>query len=240
MRLEEVLFSQGFGTRRECSALIRGGEVEFAGEQLTDPEAQVNPVGQSFCVSGHEWPFYAHALIALNKPAMYECSQKPACHPSVMKLLPAPLRVRGVQPVGRLDVDATGLLLLTDDGALIHRLTHPKKHVPKVYEVTCSAPVSEQQVQKLLAGVLLQGEKVPCAAQSCEQMDVYRLRLTITSGKYHQVKRMVTAAGNHVAALHRTTIGAYCLPENLEPGQWVWLPGPEVIWAAPAAEVRHA
>lgn len=231
MRLEDVLFTQGFGTRRECQALICGGEVEFQGQVLRDPEQEIDPEGKSFSVSGHAWPYFARALIAMNKPAMYECSQKPSFHPSVMRLLPAPLRTRGMQPIGRLDVDATGLLLFTDDGALIHRLTHPKKHVEKTYEVQCNRLVTRQQIEKLLEGVLLQGEKMPCKAVRCELLGERQLRLTITSGKYHQVKRMVAAVGNHVDGLHRISIGRYTLPEDLEPGQWVWLDAIQGLFA---------
>ena len=126
MRLEDILFTQGFGTRHECSGLISLGRVTFDGVLSTDPDSEVNPQGKVFSVEGTAWPYHEKAVIVLNKPAGYECSQKPTHHPSVMTLLPPPLRRRGVQPVGRLDADTTGLLLLTDDGALLHRLTHPK------------------------------------------------------------------------------------------------------------------
>ena len=122
MRLSQILFSQGFGTRRLCAGLIQHGEVRVNGELVDDPEAEYETEGLQFEVSGKTWPYYEKALILLNKPAGYECSQKPKHHPSVMSLLPAPLRERGVQPVGRLDEDTTGLLLLTDDGSLIHKL----------------------------------------------------------------------------------------------------------------------
>lgn len=231
MRLEDILFTQGFGTRRECRALIRGAEVEFDGQFVLNPDEQIDPIGKRFAVSGKEWPYFERALIAMNKPAMYECSQKPSFHPSVMSLLPGPLRTRGVQPVGRLDVDATGLLLFTDDGALLHRLTHPKKHVEKTYEVQCNRLIAPQQIQRLLDGVLLQGGKVPCKALRCEALGERKLRLTITSGKYHQVKRMIAAVGNHVDGLHRLSIGSYSLPEGLEPGQWVWLADAQALLA---------
>ena len=137
MKLSQLLFSQGFGARRECEGLILAGHVTLDGKVEDDPHREVVPEGLAFGVRGKRWPYHAKALVVLNKPAGYECSQRPKHHPSVMSLLPAPLRVRGLQPVGRLDEDTPGLLLLTDDGALIHRLTSPKHHVPKVYEVTC-------------------------------------------------------------------------------------------------------
>ena len=133
MRLSQVLFSQGFGSRRHCAGLVAAGLVRIGGQVVDDPDADLDTEGLVFEVEGRAWPFHAQALVLLHKPAGYECSQKPRHHPSVMSLLPPPLRERGVQPIGRLDEDTTGLLLLTDDGALIHRLTSPKHHVPKVY-----------------------------------------------------------------------------------------------------------
>jgi len=161
----------------------------------------------------------------LHKPAGYECSQKPKHHPSVLTLLPPPLRQRGLQPIGRLDEDTTGLLLLTDDGKLIHKLTSPKHHVPKVYEVTCKHPLAADAVPRLLAGVVLDDDPAPVAAAACEAVDETHLRLTLTEGKYHQVKRMVAAVGNRVEALHRSRFGPLALPADLAPGQWCWIPG---------------
>lgn len=245
MRLSQILFSQGFGTRRLCAGLIQHGEVRVNGELVEDPEAEFEPEGLQFEVSGKTWPYYEKALILLNKPAGYECSQKPKHHPSVMSLLPAPLRERGVQPVGRLDEDTTGLLLLTDDGSLIHKLTSPKHHVPKVYEARCKHPLSAEQVAQLLAGVELR-EPEPVArpgrparpapppeftrAEAAEAYDSHGLRLTLTEGKYHQVKRMVAAVGNRVETLHRPRFGALSLPEGLPPGGWTWVSSPALIW----------
>jgi 16S rRNA pseudouridine516 synthase len=141
----------------------------------------------------------------------------------VLSLLPEPLRRRGVQPVGRLDADTTGLLLLTDDGALLHRLTSPKRHLPKVYLATCAEPVQPEQIERLRAGVVLRDDPVPVRAHEVERIDSHRLSLTLTAGRYHQVRRMVAAAGNHVSALHRSRFGALELPADLAPGQWRFL-----------------
>ncbi len=131
--IAQILFSQGFGSRRVCAGLVQLGHVRVAGRQLNDPAEPFDTAGLVFEVDGQAWAYHAQALLMLHKPPGYECSQKPRHHPSVMSLLPAPLRTRGVQPVGRLDEDTTGLLLFTDDGTLIHRLTSPKHHVDKVY-----------------------------------------------------------------------------------------------------------
>jgi 16S rRNA pseudouridine516 synthase len=229
MKLGQVLFSQGFGTRRECAALIGAGEVTVNGAICDDPDQEVDPVGFEFGVHGETWPYRARALIAMNKPAGRECSQKPKHHPSVYGLLPAPLRRRDVQAIGRLDEDTTGLLLFTDDGALIHRWTSPKRHIPKVYEVTCKHPVEEALVAQLRAGVALLDAPQPVRAAACEQTGVHTLCLTLTEGKYHQVKRMVAAAGNRVDALQRSRYGALALPTDLAPGAWRWVAGPEAV-----------
>ncbi len=229
MRLSHLLFTQGFGTRRECDGLIRAGYVSIGGRPQTDAAAEVDPDGLTFTVRGEPWPYHERALVLLNKPAGHECSRKPGHHPGVLSLLPPPLRRRGVQPIGRLDVDTTGLLLLTDDGALIHRLTSPKRHVPKVYEVETAEPVTPAQVEALRHGVVLHDEPAPLRAAACEAEGERQLRLTLLEGKYHQVKRMVAAAGNHVTALHRSHFGALALPPDLAPGAWRWVDDPSVI-----------
>jgi 16S rRNA pseudouridine516 synthase len=235
MKLTHALFTQGFGTRRECDALVGAGHVRIEGRVCDDPEATVDPAGLVLQVQGRPWPYHERALVLLYKPVGYECSQKPGAWPSVLSLLPAPLRRRGVQPVGRLDQDTTGLLLLTDDGTLLHKLTSPKHHVAKVYEARCTEPLQPGQLQHLLDGVVLDDDPQPVRAQACEMMDTHTLRLTLTQGKYHQVKRMLAAAGAHVAALHRSAFGALQLPPDLAAGQWRWLPGPQAVLAGPAA-----
>jgi len=223
MRAAQLLFSQGFGTRRECDALIGHGLLEVGGRTVDDPDADIDTAGLVFKVDGEAWAYHAKALLMLHKPGGYECSRQPRHHPSVLSLLPAPLRGRGVQPIGRLDADTTGLLLLSDDGALIHRLTSPKRHVPKVYVVDCAEDVGDAQIERLHAGVLLHGEPRAVRAAACERLAARRLRLTLTEGKYHQVKRMLAALGNAVTALHRSRVAALALPDNLAPGEWCWL-----------------
>ncbi|NRF67965.1 16S rRNA pseudouridine(516) synthase [Aquincola sp. S2] len=228
-RLDDILFSQGFGTRRIVAGLIDAGLVRVGGKVVSDPGERFPTEGLQFEVESQPWTYHAKALVLLHKPAGYECSQKPSAWPSVLLLLPAPLRQRGVQPIGRLDQDTTGLLLLTDDGALIHRLTSPKKQVPKVYEISTDRPVEPKQVAQLLAGVVLDDDPRPVLAEGCEITGERALRLTLVQGKYHQVKRMVAAVGNHVVGLHRSRFGALELPADLAPGRWQWLDGPQVI-----------
>ena len=229
MILADILFKQGFGTRYDCRTIASSGAVSVDGCELTDPDEDFETEGLVLTWRGAEWPVTEKALIAMNKPAGYECSLKPSAHPSVMGLLPGPLRTRGVQPVGRLDWDTTGLLLFTDDGALLHRLTHPKKHVDKVYRATLAHPAAAGTCEKLLGGVVLDDDPKPVFAKAAELIAPDVLMLTISQGKYHQVKRMVAACGNRVSALHRTKVGMYELPEDLKPGEWRWLSGPEAV-----------
>ena len=230
MQLQDILFSQGFGTRRVCTGLVQQGLVSVGGDVQRDPAADVQPEGLRFQVQGKDWEFHAKAYVVLHKPAGTECSQKPSTYPSIYTLLPAPLRqrpqkgaVQGVQAVGRLDQDTTGLLLLTDDGQFIHRMNSPRHHVPKVYEVTTKHPLDVAQVDKLLRGVVLDDDPRPVRAAACEIAGEHHLRLTLTEGKYHQVKRMLAAVSNRVEGLHRSRIGSLFLPPDLAPGQWRWL-----------------
>lgn len=227
MRGAALLFSQGFGTRRDCAGLVAAGRLSVGG-RVIDPDDEVDAAeGSEFTVDGQTWPFHDTALLLLHKPAGYECSQRPRHHPSVLGLLPLPLRTRGVQPVGRLDEDTTGVLLLTDDGALIHRLTSPRHHVAKVYEVRCRHPMEEMQRQRLVDGVVLDDDPKPVRAAAAELVTPTNLRLTLTEGKYHQVKRMVAAVGNRVEALHRSAFGGLTLEGLPAPGQWRWVAAAE-------------
>lgn len=223
MKLEQILFTQGFGARRVCAGLVAAGAVRIAGRVMDDPGEEVDTDGLVFEVDGVPWCFHQPAVVMLHKPAGYECSRKPRHHPSVMSLLPPPLRQRGVQPVGRLDEDTTGLLLFTDDGQLIHRLTSPKHHVPKVYQVTARHPVSDEQLQRLRDGVVLDDDPAPVRALAVQRTGERTLALTLAEGRYHQVKRMLAAVGNRCESLHRSAIGTLQLPVDLAPGQWRWV-----------------
>jgi 16S rRNA pseudouridine516 synthase len=223
MYWSQLLFSQGFGTRRVCAGLIASQAVSANGNVIDDDTEVDATEGFAFEVNSQPWQYHASALILLHKPAGYECSQRPRHHPSVLSLLPPPLRNRGVQTIGRLDEDTTGLLLLTDDGTLIHRLTSPKHPVPKVYEATCKHAMDQQQVERLMRGVVLDDDPLPVRAAAAELVTPTHLRLTLTEGKYHQVKRMVAAVGNRVEALHRSAFGGLTLSGVGEPRQWRWI-----------------
>ena len=223
MKLYRILQSQGFGSRKGCAAQVRAGAVAVNGAVCDDPEAEFNTNGLQLTLDGVTWTYREKAYVLMHKPAGYECSHHPSHHPSVFSLLPPPLLQRGVQCVGRLDQDTTGLLLFSDDGQFIHRMISPRKGIAKVYRATCADPVTDAMLGALRAGVALNDEPAPIAALACERLDATTLRLTLAEGKYHQVKRMIAATGNRVETLHREAIGDYVLPADLPPGSWRWL-----------------
>lgn len=239
MQLQDILYSQGFGIRRVCSGLIQQGWVEVYIDgtpvKILDSTEVFEPAGLKYRVQGVEWEYHEKGYALLYKPAGTECSQKPSAYPSIYTLLPAPLRqrpnkgaVQGLQAVGRLDQDTTGMLLLSDDGQFIHRMSSPKKHVSKVYRVTTKHPITQAMVDKLLAGVVLDDDPKPVKAAACEKISELELDLTLTEGKYHQVKRMLAAVGNRVEGLHRWKMGSLALPADMQPGQWRWLSADEL------------
>ena len=239
--LEKVLFSQGFGTRRYCSDLVFAELVKVNGTLAQDPDERIATEGLILNVDGRDWEYHEKAYIAFHKPANYECSHKTTHHPSVYSLLPTPFVERGLQCVGRLDFDTTGLLLISDDGQFIHKMTTPKKNIGKVYEITTPEPITQAQIDHLLNGVVLDDDPKPCFATACKQLSENRLVMTIVEGRYHQVKRMMAAVGNHVANLHRAQIGAYVMPADLKEGQWRWLYPEDLkqLSQSVSSETRH-
>ena len=228
MELERLLRSQGFGSRPDCRELVRQGRVAINGEICDDPYAEVNPENFEFAVDGATWRYAEKVYLAMNKPGGYEVSHQPRHHPSVFELLPKQLLTRGAQAVGRLDEDTTGLLLFTDDGQFIHRYTSPKKMIAKVYRVTTKHAIDEAQIAALLAGVVLNDEPKPIAAVGAEIIGDCMLKLTVTEGKYHLVKRMIAATSNRVEALHREAIGSLTLPVDIAVGQCRFLLDAEI------------
>lgn len=239
MKLERILQAQGFGSRRQCRQLIELGEVRIQGEVVDNPGAEINTAGLVFEVEGEAWTYREKTYLALHKPAGFECSHEPKHHRGVYSLLPHPLVERNVQSVGRLDVDTTGLLLFSDDGAFIHNLSSPKKHVPKIYRAELAEPACDKLVPRLLEGVQLIDEPQPVRALTATLLGPTTLEMSLDLGKYHVVKRMIAAAGNHVAALHRAGFGGLRLGEGvlagLAEGEWVYLEAADLQQLHPAA-----
>ncbi len=227
--LDRILQSQGFGTRKQCRVMVARGQVRVAGELVRDHDLAFELEGLAVQVEGKPWRCRAQAYLALHKPVGYECSRKPEHHQSVLSLLPLPFVTRGVQPAGRLDQDSSGLLLLSDDGAFIHAISSPKQHVAKTYRATTRDPVTPELVTRLMEGVQLRQEKQPVAALACQATGSHLLELKIDQGKYHQVRRMLAAAGAACETLQRTAIGNLTLDIlGLEHGQWCDLGAPEL------------
>jgi 16S rRNA pseudouridine516 synthase len=236
MTLNKLLRAQGFGPRRVCEQMIIDGRVRVSGEVVTDYKVSLEPDSLLLEVDGWTWVCREYIYVVLNKPADYECSRKPSHHPGVLSLLPTLFSARNTQPVGRLDHDTTGMLLLSDDGTFIHRQSSPKHHVPKTYEATTHEPVTPDLIAILLSGVQLKDEPKPLAALSCRQLDSHRVEIVLEQGKYHQVKRMLAAAGHHCDALVRTAIGKLRLEHlDLQQGDWCFLNEAQLSLLTPSA-----
>lgn len=221
MRLDAILSRYGYCSRREAAQWIKRGRVTVNGVVAKSPsaKAELNEV----LVNGEPIEFPDGLYVALNKPLGCTCSHREEGE-LVYDLLPQRWLNRGdgVSSVGRLDKETSGLLLLTDDGAFVHALTSPKRHVPKVYEFECSAPVPQSAVALFASGeLLLNGEKTPCLPAELEITGECTGRLTLHEGRYHQVRRMLAAVGAPVEVLTRIAIGPLTLAElNLAPGEW--------------------
>ncbi len=235
LTLDRILQSQGFGTRRECRALILEGAVSIGGVAADNYDLPLATDGLAFTVKGEPWEYHRQLYLALNKPPEVECSRKPSHYPGVLSLFPQQFTRRDTQSVGRLDHDTTGLLLLSDDGAFIHAHTSPRRQVPKTYLAQTHDPVTPELIRKLTGGVQLEDEPEPIAAQSCSRVGENSLEIVLHQGKYHQVKRMLVAAGNHCVALQRSAIGRLQLAAlGLREGEWCHLDAVQRALLSPA------
>ena len=218
----KILQSQGFGSRKDCLWLIRNSRVQIGGKICSNPSELRETNQLRFSVSSNQWVYRENLYIAMNKPSGYECSHNPRHHESVFTLLPREFINRGIQSAGRLDVDTEGLLLFSDDGSFIHQLISPRQRILKIYRITLKHKLSEEQKRRLLSGVELRNEKKTVKAVELVQLEDRVLQMTIDSGCYHQVRRMIAAASNRVLYLRREQIGKLRLGAqlNLDSGQW--------------------
>jgi 16S rRNA pseudouridine516 synthase len=223
LRLDRLLANMGYGSRKEMQMLARAGAVKLDGEPVRDAEGRIAltpDLPLRLTVQGKPLDPLPGMAIMLHKPLGATCSHKEAGL-LVYDLLPARWRRRdpALSTVGRLDKDTSGLLLLTDDGVLLHRIISPKNHMPKRYRATLARPLDGSETQAFAAGTLmLEGEDKPLQPAVLDPISDTEAFLTITEGRYHQVRRMFAAVGNHVLALHRDRIGGLDLPEDLAPG----------------------
>ena len=217
-RLDKFLASQGFGTRKAVGRLIRSGAVAVDGVSQRDPSAKVDPEAAQVTVNGMPVRYSKYLYILMNKPAGVLSATEDRRQKTVLDLLPAELRRRGLFPAGRLDKDTTGLLLITDDGELAHKMLSPKSHVYKQYRAQLDAPVEEADIQAFAAGVAWEGEQYAPARLWVEQ-DPRAAFVEIREGRFHQVKRMFQARGKTVLQLKRLKIGGLWLDSTLQEGE---------------------
>ena len=218
-RLDKFLAAQGKGTRKEVGRLIRSGAVAVDGVPVRDPAAKVDPSCQTVAVGGSPILWQEHLYIMMNKPAGVLSSTEDRRQKTVLDLLPEDLRRRGLFPAGRLDKDTTGLLLITDDGDLAHRMLSPKKHVYKLYQARLDAPVTPEDVWAFEEGVRW-GEEVYAPARLwAGEGDPFVAFAQVHEGRFHQVKRMFQARGKTVLSLKRLKIGGLSLDSTLQEGE---------------------
>jgi 16S rRNA pseudouridine516 synthase len=229
IRLDKLLANLGYGSRKDVPKLVKRGLVTLHGEPITDPELKLplQPELESeLMIEGEPLDPLPGLTLLMNKPLGVSCSHKE--HGDVVyELLPERWRARepALTTVGRLDKETSGLLLLTDDGALVHKITSPKAAIPKRYLVTLARPLEGGEKEALASGTLmLNGEKEPLLPAGLEIHSPTSVTISITEGRYHQVRRMFAALGNHVEALHRLSVGRLELPADLEPGAYLRLP----------------
>lgn len=227
MKLAKYLANLGYGTRREVEWLIGRARVTGTDGAPLDARSAVNHA--AILVDGEPLDPPAGTVLMMHKPVGYVCSTKDMS-PLVYALLPARFRQRSpvMAPVGRLDINTSGLLLLTDDGQINHRITSPRAHLPKTYEARLAEPLRGGEAELFASGTLvLESESEPLRPAHLEAVGEREVRLTLTEGRYHQVRRMFAATGNHVVSLHRSAIGALELGP-LPSGAWRVLAADEV------------
>ncbi len=225
MRLDRFLCESTGLTRSVAKKALHRGEVTVDGIVVKKSDQQIN--GQEVRLEGRLLAAPGPRYLLLHKPAGYISATQDDDHPCVLQLLPPELR-RGMQCAGRLDVDTTGLLLLTDDGKWSHRVRSPKKACGKIYRVDLAEPLADDVAQRFTDGVMLHGEDKATLPAQLELITPTRVLLTLQEGKYHQVKRMFAAVGNQVVGLHRLQVGDIQLDDRLAPGEWRHLTASEV------------
>lgn len=226
MRLDQFVAHSTTLSRRETKQAIKAGRVQINGTPCKssntkiDTRANITLDGQILALPGEQY-------LMLNKPAGVVSATQDSDHPTALDLLPPEL-CRDLHIAGRLDADTTGLLLLTTNGQWSHRITSPRVSCPKTYRVSLNSPLSELAARELEQGVLLRNDPVPTKPAQIKYLEDCLIELTISEGRYHQVKRMLAAIGNHVEALHRIRIGEIFLDTELQPGHYRALTSDEV------------
>ncbi|PJG82619.1 16S rRNA pseudouridine(516) synthase RsuA [Caviibacterium pharyngocola] len=227
MRLDKFLAENTGLTRSQATKALRRSAVVINGKIEKSGATQVSDTDEIY-FDGEKLAWLDAGLyIMFNKPQGYICSHEDGGYPTIYEFFDYPLAGK-LHSAGRLDADTTGLVLLTDDGKWSHRITSPKHHCEKTYLVTLADPVENHYQQACAEGILLRGEKLPTKPARLEILDDYNVNLTISEGRYHQVKRMFAALGNKVVGLHRWKIGEIVLDESLAEGEFRFLSAEEI------------
>ncbi len=227
-RIDRLLSSLGYGSRSQISQLAHAQKIWLDGVRVKNVSKRISmppDLAERMTINGAALDPLPGMVVMLNKPVGYICSRRDS-GPLVYELLPERWRLRKpmLSPVGRLDKETSGLLLLTDDGNLLHQITSPNRAVRKTYRVTLARPLERQEADVFASGeLLLAGEKRPLNPAKLDILTPTEARLSITEGRYHQVRRMFAAVGNHVEALNREAQGDLTLPDNLHAGAWCLL-----------------
>ncbi len=226
IRLDKFLGMMEIGTRSQIKEMIRKGQVTLNGQICKQADCKIHKDWDQVCLQGKRISYEPLVYYMLNKPAGVVSATKDKRDRTVLDLLKT-ASGRDLFPVGRLDKDTEGLLLITNDGDLSHRLLSPRKHVPKTYYVRTASPLTEEMKKHLEQGVDI-GEDKPTLPAAVSILDKTSLELTITEGKFHQVKRMLKAVGNEVLYLKRLSMGGITLDEGLAPGEYRKLSAEEI------------
>ncbi|WP_251440375.1 pseudouridine synthase [Veillonella intestinalis] len=216
LRLDKFLVNKALGSRKEVHGLIKQGLVTVDGIVATKKDQAINIPEQVIAVNGEVIDSRQNYYVKLNKPAGYVCAVEDARHPTVMELLPPEFLTMGVVPVGRLDKDTEGLLLLSNDGVWAHRIINGKKHISKLYYIEYAGELTDTGLARIQEGIVL-GDGTVCKPAILEVLEPGKAQISIEEGKYHQVKRMIGAAGGEVTYLRRLSVGHLTLAgiENL-------------------------
>lgn len=219
LRLDRILTEAGAASRREAKALIKSGRVSVDGVPAASGEEKFDPSAVRICVDGAPIDHKAFRYLMMNKPGGVLSATEDSSQQTVIDLLPEALRRQGLFPVGRLDKDTTGLLLLTNDGGFSHSVISPRRHVPKVYRAAVDGVLDDADVKAFSEGLTLADGTVCMPAELIIEGPSVG-RVTVFEGKYHQVKRMFASRGKPVTALDRVRIGSLSLDKALKPGEY--------------------
>ncbi len=219
MRIDKFVSEQGGISRSDAKTMIRKGQILVNGTAVKSADAKIDPEKDTITINGKDVTYRQFMYIMLNKPDGVICATRDGLSETVLELLPPDFRRKGIFPAGRLDKDTEGFVFITDDGALAHKMLSPKNHVEKEYVVTLEKPAEESYIELFASGMTIDGDEkcLPAKLIMTDKPDV--VRLILHEGKYHQVKRMMEAAGNRVTHLKRVRMGGITLDPKLASGE---------------------